>query len=598
MPTFINFSAYRFLPLTDLKPLRARLLARTKELNLRGTILLSTEGINLFIAGAPAAMDEMLLQLRAIPGLHDLSPKVSPSDHQPFTRMLVRIKKEIIAFGVPEIDPGKRTSPKLKAAELKRWLDEGRPVTLLDTRNDYEVKLGTFRNAVQLDIQHFKQFPAAVEKLPTDWKQQPIVMFCTGGIRCEKAGPFMERKGFEQIFQLDGGILKYFEEVGGDHYDGDCFVFDQRVGVDPSLAETENTQCFRCLTPLTAEDQDDPRYVPGQSCQYCYKTGHERMAETIATREAAIARATNPLPGKAEYDNYRPLTVTEAHEGLTLLDFLCTVFQQTSREEWQALIEAGQFLDGERRVLAADEKLHAGARYVRLLAATSEPDVAADIRVLYEDESLVVVNKPAPLPLHPSGRYNRNTLQNILNLVYAPQKVRPAHRLDANTSGVVVLARSRHFAGIVQPQFARGEVEKVYLARLQGHPPQDHFICDAPISDTAGELGSRVVDEAGSPARTEFTVFRRDADGTSLVEARPITGRTNQIRVHAWQLGWPIVGEQTYLPGGQLGTTQTHAVHDLPLCLHSWKLTLTHPLTRERMAFEAAPPAWTKSTPA
>lgn len=595
MPTFVNFSAYRFLPLADLKPLRAKLLARTKELDLRGTILLSTEGINLFVAGAPVAMDEFLIELRAIPGLHDLAPKISHSDHQPFTRMLVRIKKEIIAFGVEGIDPGKRTSPKLKAAELKRWLDEGRPVTLLDTRNDYEVKLGTFRNAVQLDIENFRQFPAAVEKLPTDLKQQPIVMFCTGGIRCEKAGPFMEREGFEQIFQLDGGILKYFEEVGGDHYDGECFVFDQRVGVDPSLAETENTQCFRCLTPLTAADQDDSRYVPGQSCPYCYKTDHERMADKIAAREAAIHRVTNPLPGKATYDNYRPLTVTAAHEGMSLLDFLGTVFAQTPREEWQALIDAGQFLDGEQRVLPASEILHAGGRYVRLLAATSEPDVAADIRVLYEDEALVVVNKPAPLPLHPSGRYNRNTLQNILNLVYAPQKVRPAHRLDANTSGVVVLARSRHFAGIVQPQFARGEVDKVYLARLQGHPPQDTFVCDAPISDTAGDLGSRVVDESGSPARTEFHVLRRDADGTALVEARPITGRTNQIRVHAWQMGWPLAGEQTYLPGGKLGTTQTHAVHDLPLCLHSWKLKLTHPLTRERMTFEAEVPLWAKA---
>jgi RluA family pseudouridine synthase len=199
------------------------------------------------------------------------------------------------------------------------------------------------------------------------------------------------------------------------------------------------------------------------------------------------------------------------------------------------------------------------------------------------------------LPLHPSGRYNRNTLQNILNLVYAPQKVRPAHRLDANTSGVVVLARSRHFAGIVQPQFARGEVEKIYLALLQGHPPQDTFVCAAPISDTAGDLGSRVIDEAGSPASTEFTVLRRDADGTTLVEARPITGRTNQIRVHAWQLGWPLVGEQTYLPGGQLGKTQTHAVADPPLCLHSWRLTLTHPLTRERMTFEAEVPLWVTS---
>ena len=144
---------------------------------------------------------------------------------------------------------------KSRRSELKRWLDEGRPLTLLDTRNDYEVKLGTFKNAVTLGIDHFRSFPTAIRQLPAELKQQPIVMFCTGGIRCEKAGPYMEREGFEQVFQLDGGILKYFEDCGGEHYSGECFVFDKRVGVDSGLAESENTQCFNCLEPLSAADQ-------------------------------------------------------------------------------------------------------------------------------------------------------------------------------------------------------------------------------------------------------------------------------------------------------------------------------------------------------
>src|SRR3954464_812100 len=148
MAAFTNISAYKFTPLADLKPLRERLIACCKSLRLKGTILLSTEGINLFVAGAPAAVESLLAELRRISGLEDLSPKHSPSEHQPFTRMLVRIKKEIIAFGVEGINPSQRTSPKLKPCELKQWLDEGRPITLLDTRNDYEVKLGTFKGAV------------------------------------------------------------------------------------------------------------------------------------------------------------------------------------------------------------------------------------------------------------------------------------------------------------------------------------------------------------------------------------------------------------------------------------------------------------------
>ncbi|HWY29436.1 MAG TPA: rhodanese-like domain-containing protein, partial [Candidatus Acidoferrum sp.] len=193
MERIVNIAAYKFVSLPELRSLRSRLLALCRGWGLKGTILLSEEGINLFVAGAGESIESLLAELRSIPGLEDLSPKFSVADHQPFRRMLVRLKKEIIAFGVEGIDPAQRTSPKLGASELKQWLDEGRPVTLLDTRNDYEVKLGTFKNAVPIGIDHFRDFPAAIRKLPPQLKEQPVVMFCTGGIRCEKAGPFMER---------------------------------------------------------------------------------------------------------------------------------------------------------------------------------------------------------------------------------------------------------------------------------------------------------------------------------------------------------------------------------------------------------------------
>src|SRR5579864_1700243 len=181
MKSILNIAAYRFLPLSDLRTLRTRLQALCKSADLKGTILLSPEGINLFVAGVAEGIEQLLAELRSWPGLEDLPVKVSETEEQPFRRMLVRLKKEIIAFGVPGIDPARRTSPKLSAHELKRWLDEGRPITLLDTRNDYEVKLGTFRNALPIGIDHFRDFPRAVGKLAPELKQQPIVMFCTGG---------------------------------------------------------------------------------------------------------------------------------------------------------------------------------------------------------------------------------------------------------------------------------------------------------------------------------------------------------------------------------------------------------------------------------
>ncbi len=258
--------------------------------------------------------------------------------------MLVKIKKEIIAFGINSVDPIQRTSPKLKAAQLKQWLDEGRKVHLLDVRNDYEYDLGTFDNAIKMGLDHFREFPEAVARLPEDMKHEPVVMFCTGGIRCEKAGPFMEQAGFEQIYQLDGGILKYFEEVGGNHYHGECFVFDQRVAVDPGLRETATTQCYICQAVVTAEDQNSPQYVPGVSCPACYLSEQEKMELQLQHRELQMLRATNPLPGSQEYFNNRPLNIPERFDGFSLIDCLDSWHPQVGREEWLKRIQNCQIV--------------------------------------------------------------------------------------------------------------------------------------------------------------------------------------------------------------------------------------------------------------
>lgn len=597
MPAVTNIAAYKFAPLTELKPLRDTLIAFCKERSLKGTILLSQEGINLFVAGQAADVESLVEFLREVSGLGDLTPKVSESMHQPFTRMLVRIKKEIIAFGVEGIEPGRRTSPKLPAATLKQWLDEGKPVTLLDTRNDYEVKLGTFRGAMTLGLDHFRDFPKAVDALPESLKKQPIVMFCTGGIRCEKAGPFMEREGYENIFQLDGGILKYFEDCGGAHYDGECFVFDQRVGVDPALRESESTQCFQCQTPLTPMDQRDARYVPGESCPFCFRSPVEERAVALARHKVELVAMATPLPGSVPYENRRPMRIPKNFDRRTLLDFLTTAFPHHSEEKWQELCAAGRFVNGADEVALASREVRAGERYLYLMPGEMEPPINPDIQLLFEDEALVVVNKPAPLPVHPSGRFNRNTLQYFLNEVYAPERPRPAHRLDANTTGVIVFTRTRHFARLLQPQFEAGTVHKVYLAKVLGHPAADVFTCDTPISATPGELGSRTTaaSDEGLPAVTHFRVIRRDANGTALVEAIPKTGRTNQIRVHLWSLGMPIVGDTAYLADGKLGSAMTRQPEDDPMCLHSAEIHFRHPVTGAPVAFSAPAPDWVAS---
>lgn len=588
---FVNISTYLFTPLSDLKRLRTSLLTSGKHLNLKGTVLLSNEGINLFISGLSQAIDEFLENLRRISGLENLQPKFSESSHQPFNRFLVRIKKEIIAFGVEGINPAKRTSPKLSATELKRWLEEGKEITLLDTRNDYEIKLGTFQKALPIGINHFREFPKAVARLPEELKKKPIVMFCTGGIRCEKAGPYLESQGFENVFQLDGGILKYFEECGNHHYDGDCFVFDQRVGVDPSLQESQYGQCFACLTPLTAEEQNDFRFQEGRSCPYCFQSKAEQMQKKIDARNGAFQEIEKNLPGASAYENFRPVKVPAKFSGFSLIDFLEGILRHVPHSEWEALFQSNSILDDNRKVVSPDRKVKAGERYWQVIPATIEPEVNARVKIIFEDETLVVLEKPAPLPVHPCGRYNRNTLQYFLDKVFFPLHPRPAHRLDANTTGIMLVAKTRFFAGVLQKQFETGEVEKKYLARVWGHPTENTFRCDLAISDKPQWTGSRSSDENGLPSETHFKVLSRFEDGTAYIEVKPITGRTNQIRVHLWELGFPIYGDQLYLAEKKLGKVQTNSVEDSPLFLHASQITFTHPLTKKRLTFSSETPS-------
>jgi len=591
-----NISTYCFAPLGDLKSLREELALLCRERGLKGTILLSPEGINLFVAGDECPVDFLLGRLRGIPGLEGLEPKRSWSADQPFNRMLVRLKKEIISFGVETVRPADYTSPKIAPKELKKWLDEGRPVTLLDTRNDYEVKLGTFRGAVDPEIRTFRGFPDAVRKLPEDWKEKPIVMFCTGGIRCEKAGPFMEQEGFREIYQLDGGILRYFEECGGEHFEGDCFVFDQRVGVDPALRETSHAVCHACLAPLDDEDQEDPRYVKGKWCPHCHKSEPEMLEERVRERQERIRRVCDPLPGAVEEASRRPVSIPARMDRMTLLDALCGLFPHVGRDEWVRRCGEGRFVSYGGEVRGADHVVRAGERVLQIFPPEAEPDVATDIRVLYEDESVLVVEKPAPLPMHAGGRYYRNTLSHLLNLASAPHVVRMVHRLDANTTGVVVFARTRRVARVLARQFAEGGVGKVYLARVVGWPEEDGFSCEAGISREAEFAGARGIDgEEGDEARTDFRVLHRSADGTALLEARPVTGRTHQIRLHLRHLGFPVVGDPCYGDGADEGAAGTLAVGDAPMMLHAAELEITHPQTGERVVFAAGVPAWGRS---
>jgi UPF0176 protein len=263
---FLNVSFYRFFDISqeNLPVWRASMKERAHTYGLRGTILLAREGINGFLSGSPEKLRSFLDELRTqYPGLEGLDPKESFSHDQPFRRMLVRLKKEIITMGVPMIRPKEATGPRVEPETLKGWLDRGEEVVLVDTRNDYEVKLGTFEGAKLLDLKTFRQFPERLKAATEEWKDKRVVMFCTGGIRCEKATALAQDYGFKDVWQLEGGILRYFEKVGGTHWNGECFVFDHRVALDPGLNETSTAQCFDCRAVLSLDEQRPG----GHACQ-------------------------------------------------------------------------------------------------------------------------------------------------------------------------------------------------------------------------------------------------------------------------------------------------------------------------------------------
>jgi UPF0176 protein len=243
----LNISAYKFVPLADAAALRDLLSSRAEALSLKGTILLAPEGINLFLAAPAEAVHSFVAALREDSRFSDLAPKESWSATQPFKKMLVKVKREIIRMDHPAIQPDfshpAGRAPAVTAATMKRWLDagvddEGRPVVTLDTRNAFEVDHGTFEGAIDWRIEKFSEFPNALRAHKAELEGKTVVSFCTGGIRCEKAAILMREEGLAHVYQLEGGILKYFEETDGAHYRGECFVFDERrtLAADLSIA--------------------------------------------------------------------------------------------------------------------------------------------------------------------------------------------------------------------------------------------------------------------------------------------------------------------------------------------------------------------------
>ena len=267
----VNIAGYKFEPLDDAIDLIPVYQQKCDELLLKGTMLISKNGINFSVAGTKQATDSFIDFIEEDNRFLEIQLKVTYSETQPFRRMKVRLKKEIISLGRKDINPREMTGEKISPEALKKLLDRKEEVLVLDTRNEYETRVGKFENAIDLNLDTFRDFPEAVKSLPEEYKDKQIVMYCTGGIRCEKASAVMLKAGFVDVKQLEGGVLDYFKETGGAYWEGDCFVFDERVALDTDLNETDYIYCYICREPLSAEEKASPDFKINEYCPYCVK---------------------------------------------------------------------------------------------------------------------------------------------------------------------------------------------------------------------------------------------------------------------------------------------------------------------------------------
>lgn len=289
MSKYIVCAMYKFVALENFEAMRQPLLTTMESNGIKGTLLLASEGINGTVSGTREGIDGLLQYLNADERINPISCKESLHEEQPFYRTKVKLKKEIVTMGVEGIDPRKTVGTYVKPSDWNALISDP-DVTVIDTRNGYEIEIGTFKHAIDPKTETFREFPEYVAKTLSPEKNKKVAMFCTGGIRCEKSTAYLKEQGFDEVYHLEGGILQYLEDVPKEEslWEGDCFVFDNRVAVNHDLEKSDYHQCYACRLPITDEDMQSEKYESGVSCPHCFGTHTEDQLSRFREREKQV----------------------------------------------------------------------------------------------------------------------------------------------------------------------------------------------------------------------------------------------------------------------------------------------------------------------
>ena len=292
MTQYIVCAMYKFVALENYEAMRQPLLEKMEEQGIKGTLLLASEGINGTVSGPREGIDNLLAYLNSDPRINPISYKESLHDEQPFYRTKVKLKKEIVTMGVEGIDPRHTVGTSVKPKDWNGLISDP-DVLVIDTRNDYEIEIGTFKHAVDPKTKTFREFPDYVKGNMDPEKHKKVAMFCTGGIRCEKSTAYLKEQGFDEVYHLEGGILQYLQDVPAEEslWEGDCFVFDNRVAVNHDLQKSQYDACYACRLPITEEDKQSDKYEPGVSCPHCHGTHSDDQIARFREREKQVQLA-------------------------------------------------------------------------------------------------------------------------------------------------------------------------------------------------------------------------------------------------------------------------------------------------------------------